>query len=48
MSKNCEHCGRFLVQFDNSYLGEDGWVEDEGSYCTNNNCKGKLEVQEDE
>lgn len=35
----CEFCGCYMKHIDNSYLGEGGWVEDEGYVCNNTNCK---------
>ena len=35
----CKYCGCFMKYEDNSYLGEGGWVENEGYVCNNPKCK---------
>ncbi len=37
----CKFCGCFMQFIDNSYLSENGWFEDEGYVCKNENCPSK-------
>ncbi len=38
--RKCQYCGCYMEHFDNGYLSEGGWTEDEGFKCNNSKCKG--------